>query len=106
MYSRHYNSALPDSALFPHYTLIWTESVFIFPLFPHPDYFILSAMRFFIHIREYLYIAGTRCNTELTGYSLTFCGYGSIRVWIGGIQSACVAPQRYTACRRPTAAPP
>jgi hypothetical protein len=44
--------------------------------------------------------------TEFTGYSLTFLGYGSIRVCIGGMQSACVAPQRYTACRRPAAAPP
>ena len=54
--------------LIPHFfrtTLSFGQNQFLFfPLFLHPDYFILSAMRFFIHIREWIYIAGTRCNME------------------------------------------
>jgi hypothetical protein len=53
--------------LIPHFfstTPSFGHNQFLFfPLFPH-DYFILSAMRFFIHIRKFVYIAGTRCNME------------------------------------------
>jgi hypothetical protein len=42
--------------------------------------------------------------TELTGYSLTFCGYGCIRGCIGGNERACGAPQQYRPCCSPTAA--
>jgi hypothetical protein len=54
--------------LIPHFfriTLSFGHDRFLFfPLFPHPDYFILSAMRFFIHIRKCISIAGTRCIME------------------------------------------
>jgi hypothetical protein len=54
--------------LIPHFfrtTLSFGQNQFLVsPLFLHPDYFILSAMRFFIHTREWIYIAGTRCNME------------------------------------------